>query len=147
MNMTTALFYILPLALATAAQPAFAYRPLVICGSEDPNGNTEVDNVTVERGGSYRNQLVLRNANIIDDFISKGAIHPEEINERGEFIVSGIGSPISVNSSRDTRYFSFLTDKHKFTLVVRPVAPDGFHLGAPIADFHYGNDCRTFESI
>jgi hypothetical protein len=137
------LLLILPLALATAAPSAFAYRPLVICGSEDPDGNTEVDNVTIERGGSYRNQLVIRNSNIINDFASKGAIHREEINDKGEFIISGLGSPISVNGSRDHRYFSFFEDEQGFTLMVRPVAQDGFHLGAPIAHFHYGNDCQS----
>ena len=125
---------VLSVVLTLSTVPALAARPLVICGNEDPKGNTELDNLTVVRGGNYENQLVIRNTNIIDDFIKKGAIDRGELNDKGEFIVYGLGNPpTQIGGSLNNRYFAFYREGNGYTLTARLIAKNGIDLSAPIA--------------
>ena len=132
------------LLFCTSAQ---AYSPMVICGMHNSSGNIEIDNVLVERGGTHRNQLVLRNRDILMDFIQKGALTREEINERGEFVTGGFNHYSSYASieagSRNGRAWRMIPEGNGYTLSVRVIASDQIHLSEPIASFHF-NDCQTF---
>ena len=139
--------FILSLGLTLAVQSASATQPIVICGNEDPAGNTEIDNITVYRGGNPENQLVLRNRNIINDFLSKGAICEGELNSNHEFILMGLGDNSSVRGNINNRYIEFFADGDGYTLTVRLVGDDHYTLVRTLASFHFSNDCQQVGRI
>ena len=105
--MRTKLFILLASLLSIATAQASTFTPVVICGNRD----LVLDlGEGVSRAGREA-QIVLKNEKIIDYMISTGAILPEEVNEKGEFIVRGsvFNGHFSVGaSSIDERGFSLV---------------------------------------
>jgi hypothetical protein len=125
------------------------FKPVVICGDDNPAGNVEVDQVNITRGGFIRNQLVIRNTAIIDDFITKGAIYRGELNNNDEFVIEGFvennNGPHSANGTINNRYFEFVKSGTGFLLTVRLIQNNGIFLSEPIANFFF-NDCLTLSA-
>ena len=126
--------------LALNSAGAFAgYEPLVVCGNEDQAGNIEMDNITIYRGGTYENQLVLRNQNIIRYFLSTGAVYGDEVNFKGEFIVRGLGTKQEMTGHINNRFFKFYPEGNGYTLYVGNGQAFG---NEKIATFHFSGDCE-----
>lgn len=97
---------------------------------------------------------MIRNTNIIDDFVAKGAIYRGELNDRGEFIISGlenqgphnsqISSRHSVTGNLNNRHFSFYRSENGYVLTVQLIGDNRIDLSAPIADFYFTEDCQSY---
>jgi len=129
-----------------SAHPAQAYEALVVCGGEPAYSSIEIDFITVARGQHIYAQLVLRNSEIISDFISKQAIYGDEVNSKGEFILEGYYSdrsfPIKFSGSIDNRHFSFSQmEDHTYKLAVSYT--DESFKDYRLADFIFKN-CYSF---
>ena len=133
----------------TLSFSTFAYNatPLVACGNHDSAGNVVVDNLNVYRGGNYENQLVIRNKNILNYFIEKGAIYRGELNDKGEFIAAGPGGPMSVSGMRSNRTFHFYKEGSAFILKVGVYSNNGNGTYETIiADFYFNDDCQVLSA-
>jgi hypothetical protein len=143
------LFIVAILALSLHTVPSFAAYPLVICGGNAGSSAVELDGINVARGGSSYNQLVLRNSEIIEDFVKKQAIYRGELNSKGEFIVSGwgdsnSGSPKnSLSAALNNRHVRF-TQNTNSTYTLTVTYTDSNFRAVTLADFTF-NDCRTTE--
>ncbi len=124
----------------------FASTPLVICGHEDAAGNAEIKNLQVVRGGTHLNQLILRNRNILQHFMDRGALLTEELNAQGELIISGFQAPGSalsiIGGGLNQRVWRLIPEGRGYTLTVRILASDQIHLSEPIAHFYF-DQCLT----
>lgn len=81
--------------LSLFSSQAFAqlnYQPIAVCGDRALVIDRAQETYVVDRTGRTETrtyyQLVLKNQEIIRDFIGRGAINPVEVNGKGEFIVS-----------------------------------------------------------
>lgn len=126
----------------TASQHAFAYEPIVKCGVSDSAGSTEIDNMYVVRGGQYINQLVIRNKNILNYFISQQAIYSGELNQHGEFVLqNGLGGDNGFYLALNNRYFTLLPEGAGYRLKVQLIGDNRIDLVKTLADFYF-EDCK-----
>ena len=96
------------------ALPSFAqnYPKVLECGAQDPRGNTELDYLgSPDRGGDHY-QLVVRNQNIIADFIAKGAIRESSLIDH-QMIIKGVQN---ARALIDAGSFFFTQSEKNYTL-------------------------------
>jgi hypothetical protein len=87
--MKTAFIFLSLFSTATFAQN---YRPLAICGDRDLVIDQASQIIVTDRAGTTRTQtsyqMVLKNDEIIGDFISKGAFRNAEVKNKGEILLN-----------------------------------------------------------
>lgn len=132
--------------VALHAVPALAYPALVTCGGTAGSASIELDLISGEEGGDTSDQIVLRNQTIIDDFISKQAIYGEELDGKGEFIVTGDtfspGQPFTASISN--RHLVFKSNSGtSYTLTISYTASNFNEV--TLADFTF-NDCAAIAT-
>ena len=79
--------------LMVVSTNAFAqFQPMKVCGDRALVIDRRDEVITVDRAGNREHrtyyQLVLKDRNIIQDFISKGALDSHIINRKGELIAN-----------------------------------------------------------
>ena len=95
------LLFLATFIFSTSAFAQLEYKPIAICGNNALVIDQARESVVVSRAGTIENrvyyQLVLKDQEIVRDFISKGAIYSNQINSKGEFIL-GIGAETYSNT-------------------------------------------------
>jgi len=136
--------------ITTAAFAEGNFTPMSICGDR----SLVVDKKEIleqhDRGGpiikkSYY-QLVLKNEEIIRDFLSKGAIAPSELNSKGEFNLNIAQEQFTNTQFYGTSYgrstvIKILND-HEISLKIFSPSFQGSQL---LADFNF-NDCTMLNN-
>ena len=122
---------------AMFVQPAIA-RSLVVC--DGPGGSVELDRV-IDSSGTAALRMVIRNAQLIQNFVSSGFISATDVGVQGELVVpmqTMNGGQIS------NRYFGLDADgMGGYILTVRYVLPDGRSLDRVLVNYHFVTGCKT----
>jgi hypothetical protein len=141
MKLMTALFL---LTTSTIALADTGFSPIAVCGNRSLVIDSRTITYQTDRGGRTRTdsyyQVVLKNDDVVRDFISKGAIGTNEVNSKGEFLHDIVRESqnkfYGVSTGRTTTVEK--VGEHSLSLKTFAPAQYGSYL---MADFTF-NDCQ-----